>query len=172
MGESVEHFETLRQTKDGRLITVSVTASPIKDASGKPIGVSKVARDITERKQAEQARLALEERYRALFEYAPDGILIADPESRYLDANPSVCRMLGYSREELVGMHATDIVVPSEANFIQAIEERQGLKIGSPEETAFRMGYIDRTRLLECARSYPNSPYGAYLERLATTPDL
>ncbi len=53
-GESVEHFETRRQTKDGRLIDVSVTASPIKDASGKVIGVSKVARDITERKQAEE----------------------------------------------------------------------------------------------------------------------
>ena len=52
-GESVEHFETRRQTKDGRLIDVSVTASPIKDASGKVIGASKVARDITERKQAE-----------------------------------------------------------------------------------------------------------------------
>ena len=48
-GECVEHFETLRQTKDGRLIDVSVTASPIKDASGQPIGVSKIARDITDR---------------------------------------------------------------------------------------------------------------------------
>ncbi len=119
VGESVEHFETLRQTKDGRLITVSVTASPIKDASGKPIGVSKVARDITERKQAEQARLALEERYRALFEYAPDGIVIADPESHYIDANSSICRMLGYTRDELIGLHASDIVVHSE---IQQIE--------------------------------------------------
>jgi light-regulated signal transduction histidine kinase (bacteriophytochrome) len=53
-GESVEHFETLRQTRDGRLINVSVTASPIRDASGKVIGVSKVARDITERKAAEE----------------------------------------------------------------------------------------------------------------------
>ena len=52
-GESVEHFETQRQTKDGRLIDVSVTVSPIKDVAGKVIGVSKVARDITERKQAE-----------------------------------------------------------------------------------------------------------------------
>ena len=58
------------------------------------------------------------------------------------------------------------------ANFIQAIEERQGLKIGSLEETAFRMGFIDRSHLLTCSRAYPNSPYGAYLERLATTPDL
>ena len=52
-GESVEHFETQRQSKDGRLIDVSVTASPIKDAAGKVIGVSKVARDITGRKRAE-----------------------------------------------------------------------------------------------------------------------
>jgi PAS domain S-box-containing protein len=57
-GESMEHFETRRQTRDGRLIDVSVTASPIKDASGKVIGVSKVAREITQRKQAvEQIRV-------------------------------------------------------------------------------------------------------------------
>jgi PAS domain S-box-containing protein len=53
-GESVMHFETLRQTKDGRLIDVSVTASPIKDATGKVMGVSKVARDITKRKAVEE----------------------------------------------------------------------------------------------------------------------
>lgn len=53
-GESVEHFETLRLTKDGRLIDVSVTASPIRDANGTVIGVSKVARDISERKKLEQ----------------------------------------------------------------------------------------------------------------------
>jgi PAS domain S-box-containing protein len=53
-GENVEHFETLRQTKDGRLINVSVTVSPIKDSTGKVIGISKVARDITERKRAEE----------------------------------------------------------------------------------------------------------------------
>jgi PAS domain S-box-containing protein len=54
-GESIEHFETLRQTKDGRLINVSMTVSPIVDAAGKLIGVSKVARDISERKAAEES---------------------------------------------------------------------------------------------------------------------
>jgi len=53
-GESVEHFDTLRQTKDGRLIDISVTASLIKNAAGKVTGVSKVARDISERKSAEE----------------------------------------------------------------------------------------------------------------------
>jgi PAS domain-containing protein len=85
----------LRQTKDGRLIDISVTASPIRNATGIVIGVSKVARDITERKRAEEARQLTETRYRTLFDYAPDGIVIADPESYYIDVNLSMCRMLG-----------------------------------------------------------------------------
>jgi two-component system cell cycle sensor histidine kinase/response regulator CckA len=117
-GESVKHFETVRRTKTGRLLDVSITASPIKDATGAVIGASKVARDITARKQAEVALRASDGRYRTLFDYAPDGILIADRESRYLDANPSVCRMLGYAREELIGLHASDIVAPAEVQHI------------------------------------------------------
>jgi PAS domain S-box-containing protein len=65
-GERVEHFDTLRQTKDGRLINVSVTVSPIKDAAGKIIGLSKVARDISEHKAVEkrirQLNVELEQR--------------------------------------------------------------------------------------------------------------
>ena len=59
LGESVEHFETIRQTKDGRLINISVTASPIQDITGKVIGVSKVARDVSDRKAAEERILKL-----------------------------------------------------------------------------------------------------------------
>ena len=60
-GISVEHFETQRQTKDGRLIDVSVTASPIRQKNGKIAGVSKVARDTTQQRHAEaaQRRIAL-----------------------------------------------------------------------------------------------------------------
>src|SRR5713226_727281 len=53
-GEKIDHFETERQAKDGRRVSVSVTVSPIKDAAGRIIGASKVARDISERKQAEK----------------------------------------------------------------------------------------------------------------------
>lgn len=55
-GEHVQHFETVRQTKDGRLIFVSLTISPVKDSTGKIIGVSKIVRDITERKEDEQRK--------------------------------------------------------------------------------------------------------------------
>ncbi len=65
-GEFVQHFETVRVTKDGRHIDVSVTVSPIKDPSGRIVGASKVVRDITERKRAEDKimdlNLRLEER--------------------------------------------------------------------------------------------------------------
>ena len=71
-------------------------------------------RDITERKQAEAAFRASEARYHTLFEYAPDGIVIADTESYYVDANASMCRMLGYSRDEIIGLHASDIVSQTE----------------------------------------------------------
>jgi PAS domain S-box-containing protein len=53
-GESVRNFETVRQAKDGRRIDVSVTVSPIKDSTGQIAGVSKVARDITERRRLEE----------------------------------------------------------------------------------------------------------------------
>jgi PAS domain S-box-containing protein len=54
-GERIDHYETVRQHKDGSLIDISLTVSPLKDAAGKVVGASKIARDITERKQA-QAR--------------------------------------------------------------------------------------------------------------------
>src|SRR4029077_19585829 len=54
-GERIEHFETLRVAKDGSLIEISLTVSPLLDDEGHVVGASKVARDITERKRAEAA---------------------------------------------------------------------------------------------------------------------
>ena len=54
-GQRIEHYETTRLTKDGRRVPVSLTISPLKDASGNIIGASKIARDITEPKRSEEA---------------------------------------------------------------------------------------------------------------------
>jgi PAS domain S-box-containing protein len=61
-GESVDHYETVRQRKNGELIDISVTISPIRDSNGKIIGASKVARDITERKQLEKEIIEISNR--------------------------------------------------------------------------------------------------------------
>jgi PAS domain S-box-containing protein len=58
-GLRVEHFDTVRLRKDGRPVDVSITVSPVKDASGRIVGASKIARDITERRRIEQERLRL-----------------------------------------------------------------------------------------------------------------
>jgi len=63
---------------------------------------------------------ASEPRYRTLFDYAQVGILLADAESYYLDANTTACQMLGYTRDELIGLHASDIVEPLEVPHIAA----------------------------------------------------
>jgi PAS domain S-box-containing protein len=60
-GEPMDHFETVRQRKDGSLVDISLTVSPIRNAAGKVIGVSKIARDISERKQAERELQAARE---------------------------------------------------------------------------------------------------------------
>jgi PAS domain S-box-containing protein len=66
-GERFDHFETIRVAKDGRQLNVSITVSPIKDSTGHVVGASKVARDITERKKAEErAEAADRERMRLL----------------------------------------------------------------------------------------------------------
>jgi PAS domain S-box-containing protein len=98
-GESVAHFETVRVRKDGRRIDVSVTLSPIADARGKIIGASKIARDITERKRAEEALLRLA----AIVSASNDAIISKTLEGLITNWNPGAERMFGYSAAEAIG---------------------------------------------------------------------
>ncbi len=109
-GTEIEQFETVRLCRDGSRIDVSLTISPIRNAAGEIVGVSKITHDIRERKWAKETLTASEIRYRRLFEAAQDGILIVDPVSRQIiDANPFLTKLLGYSREELIGKELWEI---------------------------------------------------------------
>jgi PAS domain S-box-containing protein len=110
-GERVDHLETIRMRKDGQLINVSVTISPIKDSTGKVIGASKVARDITERKRSEEKLRASEERFRQLWATTTDAIVVMDAEERVQYANPAVHRIFGYSEQELIA-HGMRVIMP------------------------------------------------------------
>ena len=68
--------------------------------------------------RAQEAMRSSEERYRLLFEYSPDGIVVSDRDAVYTDVNASYCRMLGYTRDELVGLSASKVVMTPELNQI------------------------------------------------------
>ncbi len=105
-GERLDHFETLRRRKDGSLIALSLTISPIKDDAGRIVGASKVARDITERKQIEQA---MGERAR-LLDLSNDAIMVRDEVDQITYWNQSACDLYGYSREEAIGRVSHDLL--------------------------------------------------------------
>lgn len=103
-------------TKDGRSLPYFFTTRGA-ELEGTPIVIC-IGIDMTAHIKAEKARRLSEERYQRLFDFAPDGIVLADRDGVYLEANPSICRMLGYARDELVGRHSREIVAPAEEEHI------------------------------------------------------
>ncbi|MGA2463390.1 MAG: PAS domain-containing sensor histidine kinase [Thermodesulfobacteriota bacterium] len=102
-GERIDHYETVRMRKDGQFIYVSLTISPVKDATGKIVGASTVARDISGHKRAEEALRESENKYRKIFENVQDVFYQTDNEGNIIDISPSIERYSGYPREELIG---------------------------------------------------------------------
>jgi PAS domain S-box-containing protein len=124
-GERIEHFETIRRRKDGSLVAISLTVSPLRDSSGKVVGASKVARDIggrlrTERALAEQARL---------LNLTNDAVIIRDTSDRITYWNRGASEMYGYSSEEAIGSVSHDLfqtVFPEPLDVIEATLKRCG----------------------------------------------
>src|SRR6476646_8494635 len=98
-GRSINHYEKVRRCKDGRLIDVSLTISPVKGRNGKIVGVSKIARDITKQRQTEW-RLAEQTR---LLDLSNEAILVRDAENRISYWNDGARELYGYSRKEALG---------------------------------------------------------------------
>jgi two-component system, cell cycle sensor histidine kinase and response regulator CckA len=98
-GERVEHLETRRRKKGGEMITVSVSTSPLRDASGRLIGASKVARDITAQKRAEEERRFQHAMLVTERELTLDGILAVDVEGNVLSYNGRFAAMWGVADE-------------------------------------------------------------------------
>jgi PAS domain S-box-containing protein len=113
-GGKVEHHETVRVTKDGERVDVSVTISPIKSASGEVVGASTIARDITDRRRVEEHMRESELRYRALADAMPQIVWTARPDG-YLDYyNRRWFKYTGMSFEETRGWGWQPVLHPDD----------------------------------------------------------
>jgi PAS domain S-box-containing protein len=99
-GERIDHFETVRRAKDGRKINISLTVSPIKNAEGRIVGASKVARNITERKRAEEALRESEAGFRALAETIPVVVWTCAPDGTITYVNDRWADYTGRTQEQ------------------------------------------------------------------------
>jgi PAS domain S-box-containing protein len=102
-GEPVLHYETVRMKKDGNPIEVSLTLSPIKDRDGRLVGASTIARDITERKKAEETIRLANAYNRSLIEASLDPLVTISPDGKITDVNDATVQVTGYAREDLIG---------------------------------------------------------------------
>jgi diguanylate cyclase (GGDEF)-like protein/PAS domain S-box-containing protein len=110
-GETVGPFDAVHHARDGRPLHVSVTLSPIKDPTGEVVGVFAVNRDVTERKEAEEALKESEERFRRLTQAAFEGIAVNE-NGKISYANLAYADMFGYEVSELRSMEVLELHPP------------------------------------------------------------
>src|SRR5258705_236195 len=104
-GERIRHYETVRLAKDGRRVRLSLTVSPLFNKTGKVVGASKVARDVTEYRSAEQALREGAARLLTLIETAIDGVILINARGVVLVFNPACERLFGYSADAVIGQN-------------------------------------------------------------------
>lgn len=120
-------FEAVVLNKNKEPVSIEVHGKIVLDKDGRPVALQGVARDITERKQAEEARLSSEKKYRTLFDESRDGVYAVLREGEITDANPSLCEMFGYTKEELIGKDFHELYVdPADRSAFQKEIEKKG----------------------------------------------
>jgi formate hydrogenlyase transcriptional activator len=113
-----------RVRKDGSRFWASVVITAIRDENGELHGFSKVTRDFTERKKTEDALHLSEQRFRALFEFSPDAIIVVDEQGRIAEVNAQVEKFFGYKPLELSGQ-TVEVLVPERFRNIHPIHRQQ-----------------------------------------------
>lgn len=122
-GERVDHLETVRVRKDGSLVEVSITVSPVLDAAGHLIGASTIARDITERKLLQERIWQSEQLLQAIVDGSPACIYVKDARGRYLRVNQQALDLNHLTREQMLGKTDAELFPHEIAGPLQAHDQ-------------------------------------------------
>ena len=154
-GESLNMVEAVFVSKDGREIYVEGDVSA-RFEDGEFISTRGIFRDVTERKRAEDELKASEERFKILFEYAPDGFYMIDLEGNFVDGNKMAEKLVGYKRKELIGKSFLEfnLLIPEDLPKAaeNLIKNAKG-KVTGPDE--FTLKRKDDGQVVVEIRSFP-----------------
>lgn len=151
----VKNVEYTLLRKNGRPIPVELNASVMPDGQGKPRAFIGVTRDISQRKQAEEALRGSEEKYRDLVENLNDVIYATDAEGRITYVSPVVERLGGYAPSEIIGRSVTEFVHPEDLQ--QLVESFRRTIAGNPEPSEYRL--FTKSGEMRWARSFSRPIY-------------
>jgi PAS domain S-box-containing protein len=138
-GERIEHYETIRRRKDGTLLNVSLSVSPVRDVNGTIVGASKIARDVTHRRHAEQAMRATELRFRLMADSAPVLIWIADTSKACTWFNKAWLEFSNRTMEQELGFGWVQNIHPEDLDrFLQLYSDHFEARTAFKAEYRFR----------------------------------
>jgi len=109
-GKRVVALETERRRKDGRVIQVSLTVSPVRDLKGKIVGASKIVRDITAAKRMQDELAEREQQFRSILETVPDAMIVIDAEGVIQSFSSAAERVFGYTAAEIRGQNVSRLM--------------------------------------------------------------
>ncbi len=133
-GEHVEHYQTVRRTKAGELIHVSITMSPVRDAGGRVTGISKITRDITAWVEAQQEIAEQRERLQVTLSSIGDGVIATDVNGCISYLNPVAEALTGWRTAHAVGRRLDEV--------FRIINEESRQALENPVTKVLREGKI------------------------------
>ena len=164
-GQRVERFEANRVRKDGSVITVSLTVSPIHDRHGAITGASTIVRDMTEQREAFEAA-------RSMIESSLDSLVAISPEGKITDANQATVKFTGVPREKLIGTSFSDyFTAPEKAEEVYQEVLTQGSVADYPLTLCHQDGHETLTEVLYNASIYRDT-HGKVLGVFAAARDV